>query len=280
MNRNCFKLGEIWHYGISGQLLLNENNKYEWTNPTIIIDIDTNLALHCIIKYKSLLYNDINEQKNVFFSRTSCTPSIEVFQEKYKGCSYINIDFQVNKTTTDSFYKFIVKILLFLMSKDFVAEEKIIFESIYCVEVLSKFVIEENVNNNNNDNRIRNNRNKNKKRYTIRIWKSNEINNFTLIQYLAKIFSPEIKSNTSEYNSDVLYLHTCLEKIVTVINDLCNKYINDEFIIKNKEYFLQKQRITKCSSQLEQHITTEEINSLISAVIDVPFKIKITSINI
>lgn len=278
MNRNCFKLGEPWKYGVGGQLLfVEESNRFEWTNPTAIFDIDTNLALHLAVKYKSLLYNDINDQKNVFFSRQDYMPSVETFKENCQGGSHITIDLQVNKTTMESFYKFVVKILLFLASKNFATiEEKNIFESIYCVEVLSRFIIEdENLNNNNNNNI--NNKTKTKRRYSIRLWKSNQINNFTAVQYLSKIFSPEL--NSGEYNSDVLYFHSCLEKITSTINDICDTYINNGSVVKNKEYMLQKQKITRCVGQLDTILTTDEIKSLMTAVVDVPFKIKITTIS-
>jgi hypothetical protein len=271
MIRNCFKIGEPWKYGVSGQFLfVEENNQFQWTNPTVIFDIDTNLALHIVIKKNSLLYNDINEQKNVFFSRQDYMPSVESFRENCQGGSYINIDFQVKQTTMESFYKKVVKVLLFLASKDFSSvDEKNVLESIYCVEVLSRFVIEgDSVSDGG----------KSSRRYSLRLWKSNQFDNFCTMQHILKVFSPEFNN---EQNSDVLEFYASMKNIVNSVNNVCEKYADNVDIIKNRDNMIQKQKIPRLvSGQISSILSVDEIDSISTAVNTVPFKIKIVNISV
>jgi len=224
-SQNNFKLPNVWQFGSSGY---EELNSKIWKKPSKMLTLE----------YVENLENFLNGFKymhpihatNCYLAIDGYCPSVEEMNRKEeinrknnldtnKGCSFICLKFNANKQrdlymSKDLFYVFLKKIILFLVSQDYDETSKKIFESIKCIESLSKI----------------NRSGINRKNYTIKIWKTNDVDNLTVIEHIVKIF------NEFESCLHIKYFCETINNIVKTINDITFRNIKfQETLIQRKK---------------------------------------------
>lgn len=239
-SQNNFKLPNKWHFGSSGY---EDPNSKVWKKPSKV------LTLECAEDLESFLngfkYMHPKHQSNCYLAINDYCPSVEEMNRKekinkngdFKGCSYICLKFNANRQrdlymSKDLFYLFLKKIILFLVSRDYDESSKNVFESIKCIESLSKI----------NRSEI------NRKNYTIKIWKTNEVDNLTVIEHIVKIFSEFDKCSHIKYFCEII---NC---VTNTINEISCK------TIKFQETLVQRKKLKEIFENYESFNDSDKAN--------------------
>jgi len=209
------KCNEKWEYGTSG--FMKDNL---WNDPCTIFKVSNVQKLENFLNYLKYLHPD--NQKNTYFARLNSIPSGEFLMKKHcNGCSYICFNFNINalnglNMSADIFYMIIKEIILFLVSCSYDDSESSIYESIVCLESLCKV---------HRSDRSRNN-------YSLKIWKLGKHDNFTVLEYIIKIFE-NCRMNRSEH---VKYFSTVINNMLDILKKIKNNYDKYERVLQRNKF--------------------------------------------
>lgn len=243
-----FKFDKTWDYGASGY---TDEQRKLWIDPCRIFKVGNIEKLDNL--FNNFKYLHPNNKANTYFARSGFIPSSEKLSTKdANGCSYICFNFNANRQRSlymspDLFHIIIKEIALFLVAQNYDEKERPIYESICCLESLCKI----------------NRSGVNRKNFTLKIWKLNNYDNLTVIEYILKIFT----------NLENVFLGSChIKYFCETLNEIIALSKNFKEDYKNRiECYIQRSKFLKMSDleikEFQEACMTEEVSTKFSALV-------------